>query len=284
MKHAVLGAGGVGGLVAAVLARRGAEVTAIVRDAGHPRSIAVDSAVLGSFEADVMPVTRLERDVDVVWVTVKATQLEAALPAVPAGCVKGTVIPLLNGIDHMAALRAVYPSVTAGALYGEAERVAPGRIVQPSAFLRVQLAGPLAEEACADLTAGGLSCTVRDDELAVLWQKLVILAPFALATTADQAPLGDIRADPARWRRLHAAIDEVAAVAHALNVRVDGDAAKQGLAGAGDDFRSSMQKDRAAGRRLELDHLVEPIVREGRAHGVPTPVIEALAEQIRTAA
>jgi 2-dehydropantoate 2-reductase len=187
----------------------------------------------------------------------------------------------LNGIDHVARLREVYAHVTAGALGGETERIEPGHIVQPSGFLWIHLTGEHALDACHDL---GSICSVKEDERLVLWQKLAILAPFALSTTAVQQPLGAIRGDPAQWARLLAAIDEVTAVAHAQGIPVVADAAKNGLANAGPEFRSSMQKDRAAGRPLELDHIVEPILREGRRHGVPTPVVEGLAGQIRALA
>ena len=281
MRHVVLGAGGVGGIIAAVLARSGTAVLVIVLNPHHPPTIHVESKVLGTFEAPVEVATSLDREVDVLWVTVKATQLEAALESAPARFVKGTVIPLLNGIDHVEALREVYPVVTPGALGGECERVAPGRIVEPSGVLWVQLAGPFADAACAELKAGGLNCSIRDDERLVLWQKLTMLVPLALSTTAEEAPLGAIRDDPRKWARLEACIDEIAAVANAQGIPVDAGAPKQGLSGLTPSFRTSMQKDRAAGRRLELDHLVRPILREGRLHGVPTPAIEALADQVR---
>ena len=277
----MLGAGGVGGTIAAVLARSGAPVFVIVRNPDHPPSIHVESRVLGTFEAPIEVATGLDREVDILWVTVKATQLEAALESAPARFVKETVIPLLNGIDHIEALRRAYPVVTPGALGGECERLAPGRIVEPSGVLWVQLAGPFAEAACADLNAGGLKCSVRDDERLVLWQKLAMLVPLALSTTAEEAPLGAIRDDPRKWARLQACIDEIAAVAHAQGIAVDAGAPKQGLAGLTPSFKTSMQKDRAAGRPLELEHLIRPILREGRAHGVATPTIEALTDQVR---
>jgi 2-dehydropantoate 2-reductase len=44
-----------------------------------------------------------------------------------------------------------------------------------------------------------------------------------------------------------------------------------------DAMRSSMQKDRAAGRPLELDAIAGPILRGGRKHGIPTPHSQILA-------
>jgi 2-dehydropantoate 2-reductase len=272
----VLGAGGVGGLVAAALARAGRDVTLIVRSPGHPRTISVESRVLGDFEVEVKAATTLDHDVDLLWVAVKAPQLEEAITAAPAAHVKGTVIPLLNGIDHLDVLRRAYPSVSAGSISVESERVAPGRIVQPQPFVSAQVAGPLAAEASAELNAAGIACAVKDDALSLLWQKLLVLAPLALTTTARRAPLGEVRADPAWWERLLGVVDEAAAVAAAEGARVDAELPKKVLGAAPESFRSSMQKDREAGRELELDHIAGPIRRGGRKHGIPTPVVDEL--------
>ena len=134
MRHAVLGAGGIGGLVGAALARAGAEVILLMRPdslARYPGRIAVESDVLGKFEVDVPAASVLQAPIDVLWVTVKATGLESALElAPPASVGTATVVPLLNGIDHVALLRTCYPNVVAGAIRVESERVAPGRIRQ----------------------------------------------------------------------------------------------------------------------------------------------------------
>src|SRR5438046_1399695 len=111
MRHAVLGMGGVGGLVAGALARAGDEVTAIVRAAAlaqYPASIAIETPQ-ASFAAPVRAVAALgdgAAAIDILWITVKATQLDEALAAVGDARAVATVVPLLNGVDHVAALRA----------------------------------------------------------------------------------------------------------------------------------------------------------------------------------
>ena len=160
MRHAFLGAGGIGGLLAAALARSGADVLLLLRPetlAGYPGRLAVESAVLGDFETEVPAASTLDREVDVLWVATKATQLEAALSLAPPDRVgDALVIPLLNGIDHVALLRSRYRRVAAGAIRVESERAAPGLIRQSSPFLRVDLAG--ADEAAAELRQAGIDC------------------------------------------------------------------------------------------------------------------------------
>src|SRR4249919_3247810 len=82
VRHAFLGMGGIGGLLAAALARSGANCVVLLRPdsrAGYPGRISVESAVLGDFEVEVRAASMLDRDVDVLWIATKATQLEPAL-------------------------------------------------------------------------------------------------------------------------------------------------------------------------------------------------------------
>ena len=82
MRHAVLGAGGVGGLVGGALAKAGHPVTLLVRPGRrdhYPERLSVQSETFGNFEAPVRVADRLDEQFDVVWITVKATALESAL-------------------------------------------------------------------------------------------------------------------------------------------------------------------------------------------------------------
>jgi 2-dehydropantoate 2-reductase len=157
----------------------------------YPGRLQVESAVLGAFDVAAPAASELERRIDTLWVAVKAVQLEAALELVPSDRVAdANVVPLLNGVDHMQVLRRRYQNVVAGAIRVESERIG-WQIRQTSPFLRVELAGV---EALADeLNAAGIETRVRSDERTLLWEKLAFLAPLALATTAFDAPFGDIR-------------------------------------------------------------------------------------------
>jgi 2-dehydropantoate 2-reductase len=278
MRHAILGTGGIGGLLGAALARAGAEVVLLMRPemlARYRGRLAIESAVLGNFEVDVPAAPVLDREVDALWVATKAMQLESALVLAPPDRVgNAVVIPLLNGVEHLATLQARYPNVVAGAIRVESERLAAGRIRQSSPFLRVELAG--AEPLAAELRAAGIDCSVRDDALTLLWDKLAFLAPLALATTALDAPLGAVRTD----ERYHRCQDEALAVACAEGARVDEQAVRALAESAPDGMQSSMQKDVIAGRPPELDAIAGPILRAGRRHGIPVPATQELARLV----
>src|SRR5918912_3596823 len=291
MRYAVLGAGGVGGLVGGALARAGHPVTLLVRSSRqhyYPELLTVESKMLGTFEAPVRVIDRLDEPFDVVWVTVKATALEAALHAVPEEKLEGgVVVPLLNGVDHVALLRERYgpQRVLPGTIRVEAEQLRPGRVLQSSLFADVQVAPSPATraraEALADeLRAAGLGCEVLDDEVTMLWSKLCFLAPFALATTASGGTLGIVRSD-ASWReRLEACVREACAVALAEGAKVAPEPILATLKEAPDGFRSSMQKDVAAGRPPEVEAIAGPILRGDREHGIDVSGTRALVDRI----
>jgi 2-dehydropantoate 2-reductase len=286
VRHAVLGAGGVGGLVGAALARDGHDVVLLMRPESHAAydgRLRVESVALGDFEVDVPAAAALDRAVDVVWITTKATQLADALDLVaPEAAASATIVPLLNGLDHVALLRARYGdgSVLPGVVYVESERAGVGRIAQKSAFALFELAPhPLADALCAELEATGLSSAVGASEPAVLLRKLATLGPVALTTTALQAPLSAVMGDPAWRSRIEASMREVAAVAAAEGVEFDVEATLALCEGAGD-MRSSMQKDREAGLPLELDAIGGAIIRASRRHRLEAPATQALVDEI----
>ena len=135
-----------GGLVGGALAKAGHPVTLLVRPGRrdqYPERLSVQSETLGTFGARVRVADRLDESFDVVWITVKATALEAALRAVaPEKLGDGVVVPLLNGVDHVERLRYRYGTerVLPGTIRVEAEQIGPGRVRHLSAFADVQVA------------------------------------------------------------------------------------------------------------------------------------------------
>jgi 2-dehydropantoate 2-reductase len=291
MRYAVLGAGGVGGLVGGALARNGHPVTLLVRPGRqhhYPERLAIESDMLGNFEALVRVADVLGDPFDVVWITVKATALEAALEALPEQELgHGVVVPLLNGIDHVARMRERYgpERVLPGTIRVEAEQVEPGRVRQLSSFANLEVAPSLAtreraEVLGSELRAAGLGCEVSDDEITMLWGKLCFLAPFALATTASGSSLGAVRSDADWWTRLEACVKEACAVGVAEGAQVAPEPILAALEGAPHAFQSSMQKDVAAGRAPELDAIAGPILRGGDEHGIDVSGTQAFVDRI----
>jgi 2-dehydropantoate 2-reductase len=286
LRHAILGAGGVGGLMGACLAHSGASLTLIVRReslAQYPRQLHLESP-FGNFDAGVSIAAEVP-PVDVLWVTVKATQLEPALAAVTNSASVRAIVPLLNGIDHLALLRSKYGAerVIAATIAVESERVAPGHIVHRSAFVRLNVSSAgrmLLEGTVQRLQQMGFECGFIDQEPTLMWSKLVFLAAFALTTTAADKATGEILADSTWRQRGLSCIREASAVAVAEGAKIDADAVIASVLKMPGNMRSSMQKDVEQGKTPELDAIAGPILRGARRHGIGVPVTKKLVGDV----
>jgi 2-dehydropantoate 2-reductase len=290
MKHAILGAGGVGGLMAAALVHAGEQVTLILRPdtyAKHPDHLRLESP-FGNLDVPVQRATELNDHFDVVWLTVKAMQLDEAIGTLSKGKDKfDAIVPLLNGVDHVARLRSLFGDdrVIPATISVETERVAPGHIVHRSPFVRLAIASsgkPKLESLVKKLSDFGFACEFVDDEKTLLWRKMVFLAPLALTSSASGKTTGGMKEDPAWHARLQSAIRETSAVGLAEGAKVDGEATVKSVDALPGGMRSSMQKDVEAGRQPELDAIAGPILRGGEKHGVPTPLVKELVGMIQS--
>jgi len=286
MRHAILGAGGVGGLIGACLAHAGDSVTLVVRRealAQYPGQLRLESP-FGKFDVSVSAAAEVPA-VDVLWVTVKATQLDAALTALKNPEAVPAIVPLLNGIDHVALLRARYGAdrVIPATFAGETERVSPGHIVHRSPFARLYVSSAgraLLADTLEHLQQIGFECRFVDDEPTLMWGKLVFLAPFALTTTAADKTVGEILADP-EWRSQGVAcLREACAVAVAEGAKVDPEKILPAVMAMPGNMRSSMQKDVEQHRTPELDAIAGPILRGGRQHGIEVPATRKLVAAV----
>jgi 2-dehydropantoate 2-reductase len=289
---AVLGPGGVGGLLAALLVREGCSVVVLAGEdtsrALAQSGLRLESQRFGNFHAAVRGESRLSAPVDACFITVKATHLTDAVERVPADALgQSLVIPFLNGLEHVDYLRTVYPpaSVVAGTIRVETARVGPGSIRQTSPFASVEMATSednrdRVETIAVHLRAAGFDVRVRDDELAMLWDKFALLAPLALLTTRERANVGAIRTK--RRAEAIALIGEVAAVAQSDGVAIDGEAVLKLMDSVPESMESSMQRDQAAGRPLELDALGGALLRRAATARIAVPVTRRLVDELQS--
>jgi len=286
MEHAVLGAGAVGGLVGTALASLGEGVTVLVRPErlkGYPANLSVERPS-GMITAASKAAATLSNPVDVLWIATKTYQLKTALLAVQS--LPRYVVPLLNGVDHIGDLRAQFGNdrVLPATIAVEAERIAPGRFVQRSPFVNLNLAAsaePVLGATAARLRNLAFTCRFIANEQTLLWGKLCFLGPYALVTSASGMNKGEIYADAEWKRRLFSTIAEACAVARASGAEVEAAQIQAVADGLPAGTRSSMQKDLAAGRPLELEAIGGPIVRGGERYGIDVSTATALVATIR---
>ncbi len=273
MKHAILGAGAIGGLVGAALGSLGEDITIMVRSgtlSGFPTSLLLERPS-GPLTAPAKAAGALTEPVDVLWIATKTYQMESALSAVRVS--PGRVVPLLNGVDHIAVLRSRFGNerVLPATIAVEAEKLAPGRFIQRSPFVRLNLASsgePLLGAIIRQLGDLGFTCHFIPNQQTLLWSKLCFLAPLALVTSASGMNVGEVLAHAGWKEKLTAATAEACAVAKASGAEVDAQQFQATFQGVPPGMRSSMQKDLVAGRQLELDAIGGPIVRGGERYGI----------------
>jgi 2-dehydropantoate 2-reductase len=312
VRVAVLGPGGVGGLVAGALDRAGTPVTVVARAATAEtiaeRGLSVSSVLLGNFLVHPPATARLEQPVDVLIVATKAEGLREALERIEAA--PKLVLPLLNGLDHVAVLRERFApeTVVAGTIRVEADRPEPGVVVHTSKFLRVDMASryPSAcagmERLASTLSDAGIPARVHlssqvspqpaeravsaadGGEAQVMWSKLVRLNALACTTSAYDKLLGEIRSTPELRADLVGAIEEGCAVAQAESAVIPSEDPLGELTAAHDTLGSSMQRDIAAGRPPELDAIPGSVLRAAARHRIECPTIERLVAMIATRA
>ena len=286
---AILGAGAVGGMLGVLLADAGHAVTVLATDrtstAINAAGLTLRSGRYGDRHAWVPARPWLTAPVDLLFVTVKAPDLLSALARVPPALVSGaTVVPLLNGIDHVPLLRAVFgdAAVTPMTIGVEATRVAPGVIEHLSPFADYAAAADrpgTALDPAAVLQKAGLDVdTSAPDEATLLWRKLSFLCPLALITTSTREAIGPAR--EARAEVLDALVTETAAAAALDGARIDPDTVRQRLSSLPATMLSSMLKDALAGAVLELDAIAGPVL---RAAPDGAPVTRSVVAEITAA-
>jgi 2-dehydropantoate 2-reductase len=284
---AVLGPGAVGGVLAVGLAQAGVRVLCIAR----PDTAAVirrDGLTLKHFgdveTARPEATTELREPVDLLLVTVKAPALDDALDRLQARA--KTVVPLLNGIEHMQTLRERLPDsrVVGGSIgWIEAWLERPGTIVQNTPRVLMTLASDAGGATAELLRASRSEVRVNGSGAAVLWEKLARQAPVAAATTATQRPIGELRSDP-EWRaRLEQAVAEACAVGTADGVPLAPQSQWEIIESMPPKLTSSTARDVAAGLPSELDAITGAAVRAAHRLDVPAPALAGLLAEAEDA-
>ncbi len=293
MKILVMGSGGVGGWYGARLARAGHAVTFVARGAHlaaiQDQGLIIRSAVEGEWRVDCRALERVEpgETADLVLVCVKSPDTaEAAALVAPAVGPDSVVLSLQNGVDNEEKLQSLLPPchLMGGVAYIFANIEEPGVIAhhQFGSIVIGDVGGgvsPVAQRIGAAFTGAGIDCRVDADITSVLWQKYVFLVALSGVSAATRQPLGVIREIPetrAVWQRQ---VDELLALAAAMEITLPHDMAERCaslLESLGPDNFASLYHDLANGKPLELEALHGHAARLAAEHGVPAPTVSTV--------
>ena len=305
MRIAVVGAGAIGGFLAAALARAGNDVSIVARGehlaAIRRDGIVVEHSDFGTFTARVAASGDLRElpDPDVAILAFKSHQWPALLPQFHAGF---TVVTMQNGVPfwfrRTPPLRAVDPGGRIGALFDDAHAaggvvhvsghiVAPGRLHQSGGARYVlgsvdPAAAPLVERLAAAMREARLEPEVTDRIKHFVWLKLVNNVGLNPVSVLHRATIVQMLEDSTMRDEVRALMREALAVGRALGVvdDVDIDARLQ-YAQRLSDVRTSMLQDALAGRALELDPIVGAVVELGEELHVDISHLRAVYEQLQ---
>lgn len=296
MKIAVMGSGGVGGLIGARLAQAGCDVRFIARGA-HLAALREHGLTLESPLGNLhLPNVRVTDDpgslapVDLVLFAVKLWDTETAARAiVPLIGPDTGVLSLQNGVRKDDILRPIVgeKALMGGVAYMATTISRPGVIEHTGTMQRMVFGeydgrrSRRAETLLDFCLKAGIDAKLSDDVRRSIWEKFVFLVGMAAATSTTRMPIGPIREHPLTREFYLDAMREVVAVGRAHGVRLPENFAEERLAFTDTlpaTMTASMHHDLERGNRLEVEWLSGAVVELGADVGVPTPIHRAVRD------
>ncbi|PMS34895.1 ketopantoate reductase [Trinickia symbiotica] len=313
---AVIGAGAIGGLMAAALARAGHEVSVLARgrtlDAirehgvrvidgnGQTSSIMLrasdDAAELGA--QDFVVIALKAQTLPAIAASLRPlvderTTIVSAMNGLPWWFLDGTTTPLagqrIDAVDPEGVVSRALPAPRAlgCVVHLSVSTDAPGivrrglgnRLIVGAAYAAH---APIARTFAAALGAGGFDVQAVDDIRTEIWAKLwgnMNMNPLSALTGSTADRLLD---DPFTHALVLRMMEEAEAIGACLGLSTGMSAAERVAVtrklGA---FKTSMLQDMEAGRPLEIDPILGVFPELGRKLGVPTPFCDAVLGLLR---
>ena len=285
---AIVGPGAIGTTIAAALHEMGRTPTICGRSARERLELRDDGGrtvvVPGPVHTDP---AEIAHKVDLVFLAVKSTQVEASAPWLSALCGTETVVCVLqNGVEQE---KLVTPYSSGGPVLPSVVWFPAQRERDGSVWLRGQARLTLPETPASDvvLTAmRGTRCSVEVavDFTSVAWWKLLQNAVAGLMVLAGRRAGMFTRTDITELALAY--LRECLEVARAEGATL-GDEVPQaivdGLRNAPADLGTSILADRQAGQPLEWDSRNGVVLRRGRFHGIPVPISELVVPLLAAA-
>ncbi|MEX2394873.1 MAG: 2-dehydropantoate 2-reductase [Actinomycetota bacterium] len=305
-----VGAGAVGGVIAARLVRSGVDLSVFDTNERHvdlirSRGVIVDGLDGGTattLDAVMDPPSKV---FDVVLLAVRSHHTADALNAVDGAIGDATdVVSLQNGINEDVISDAVGAARTIGCVVGFGSTwIEPGRIeLNAEGDLRIgRLDG--SQDArlhhARELLDAAFPTKITDNIRGALWAKMLVNSMTVLGALGGMLT-GDVLGTPERRRIVARVVAEGVRVARAEGVRLPNvfgvvspelvdtdewepalDAALQRIRPAIGAIRSVTWRDFEIGRPTEVDAVTGEIVRRRERLGVPTPLSEVVFARLK---
>jgi 2-dehydropantoate 2-reductase len=293
----VIGAGAIGSLLAAHLARV-ADVSVLTRREEHARALR-EQGLRVSGRSDFTAALNATHDpaelpeLDAVFIATKGTQLDEAASSLAGRFPNATVVTMQNGIGAEPIVRrhGNWPLVS-GVTFMSGDRRGDTHveyILDTETWLGPYDGVPVerVRELVALIESSGLKARAFDDLRPAQWSKLIFNA-----TVNSVSALTGLAHDPhfAAEEELHdlghlvhGLIEEGKSVAVAAGVELFEDPWEMNVHATqrGSAHVPSMLEDVEAHRRTEIDLITGSLVREAAKHGVPVPLHSAMYRLVR---
>ena len=295
-KIVIVGLGGVGGYYGGLLAKRYAddpdmEIYFVARGE-HLKKVQQDGlTVIAENGTFVVRPTLATDDVseigiaDYVIMTTKSYDLDATVhqikPCVGANTV---ILPLLNGSDIAARIRALLPEteVWQGCVYIVGRLNEPG-VIESSGNVHNLFFGY--DNLITDrllyfekvMIDAGIEAVFCEKILSVIWKKFFFISSTASLTSYFDVSFGALLTDEVRKKTLVDLLEELLLVANAEGAEIDRkviDKTIHQLESLPFETTSSMHSDFRAERNTELQTLTGIVIDLGKKHGIATPTYE----------
>ncbi len=301
MRYLVFGAGGVGGILACVLAESGRDVTVIARGA-HLQAIREKGLTLtrtynnteDTFRIPAMTSEEYKDTPDVVLLCVKDYSMAAAAPFLKRICGPETVvIPILNIVGTGGKLQKELPGIHVmdGCIYIAGKLAGPGHLIRFKAILKLVFGPRTPEEAvprlpaiAADLEAAGIHTILSDNILRDHFIKFSFVSPMGAAGVYYDAPAAAFQVPGEARDFLLALMQDIYNLTDAMGLHFPPEVHPDNLsrlAATPAGGTTSMQRDIAEGKPSEIDGQVYEVLRLAEQYHVSVPAYEKAAAKFR---
>ncbi|MCR6110177.1 ketopantoate reductase family protein [Bacillus sp. A301a_S52] len=298
MKILVLGAGATGGYFGGRLLEKGEDVTFLVRKKRH-NQLKEEGLVIKSIHGNVSlkPRTLLpesnDEPFDVVIIATKSYHLHEALQTVaPFVREYTTIIPLLNGIEHVDELTAYYSKnqVMGGLCFIESTLDKKGHIIQTSSVHELTYGewsgrkSPRTEELAEIFSGTKASFRISDQIEQDMWHKYLFITVLSGITSLMRSAIGPIRDTLEGRTYIQQLFEEVR---HTMTEKgaplANGIVEKQMRLIDNADFsmKSSMLRDIEKKQPIEADHLQGYLLLLAERLGIETPLLRLIYQHLK---
>lgn len=294
LKIAIVGAGGVGGYIAAKLTQNMYDVTLIARGE-HYKAIKQKGLKVLEYKDDDFTVhpkvveNTSDEIFDIVFIATKTYDFESACKSIENNVDENTlVIPLANGVEHKSVLKNHLPSckICEGAIY-IISNIEEYGVINRKSFTFYLLFGDEKEHVNLKvlesiLNESDLRSNYTSNIKYECWKKYLFISSMAALTTYFNEPMGYIVKE-----KLELFIDmllEIQKLANKKGVNISNNDIEKAVKQATHvpyESKTSMQLDFEKGGNTEIESLLGYIVNEAKNLGLDVPTMQKIYLELK---